>query len=274
MTELEIMERLQEHLNEALKANPCDWFVICLQGSQNYGLSDENSDIDSKLLTIPSLKDLVLNSAPLNKVHVMENDEHCDMKDVREYFKIFRKSNINFVEILFTDYWIVNEPYQDLWLDMRAHAEKLARYNPHAAIRCMKGMASEKLHALCHEYPSRMPWIEEYGYDPKQLSHLVRIKYFVDKYIAGELYEDCIYIKDPEVRERLLMIKRTGLNLTKTCAIELAEDTFECITKKVDEFRNIIPDEPDEKMDIFLNNILYELMKRNLQHEFAKEKKE
>ena len=81
-----IMSRLQEHLESALAAHPVDWFVICVQGSQNYGLDDEHSDIDTKMLTIPSLRELTLNSKSLNKVHIMENDEHCDIKDVREYF--------------------------------------------------------------------------------------------------------------------------------------------------------------------------------------------
>lgn len=262
-----VMARLQEHRIDALKHNPVDWFVICLQGSQNYGIADEESDIDSKMLTIPSLNELVLNTAPFNKTHILENNEHCDMKDVREYFKIFRKSNINFVEILFTDYWIVNEAYYDLWFELRANAEKLARYNPYAAVGCMKGMASEKLHALCHEYPSRMPWIEKYGFDPKQLSHLVRIKYFIDAYIAGEPYRDCIYPKDAEIRERILQVKRTGLCLTKDSAVELANDTYDYIAAKADTFRQYNVDAPDEELDEFLNSVLYRLVSRSLEKE-------
>lgn len=255
-----IMGRLKEHLESALAVKPCDWFVICLQGSHNYGMDDQESDIDSKMLTLPSLREIVLNEKPLNYVHIMENNEHVDMKDVREYFKIFRKSNINFVEILFTDYWIVNEKYQHIWLDLRSNAEELARYNPYAAVSCMKGMASEKMHALCHEYPSRMPWIEKYGFDPKQLSHLARIKYFLDNYIEGEPYADCIYLKDAELRERLVQIKRTGLSLTKTCAVELAEDIYQYIEAKADAFRAENPNEPDEDLDNYLNEVLYELV--------------
>lgn len=157
-TDNEIMNRLYDHLEFALNKYPDkDWFVIALQGSQNYGVADENSDIDSKLLILPNMKDLVLDKAAVSHTVVLPNDEHCDVKDTRNYFHIFRKSNINFVEILFTDYWIVNPKYQDLWLELRARNEELARINPYAAVSCMKGMASEKLHALCHEYPSRMP---------------------------------------------------------------------------------------------------------------------
>lgn len=111
-----IMTRLAEEANEALVAKPTDWFVICGQGSINYpGLSDEESDVDSKLLTIPSFRDIVQNKTPLNNVHEMQdNKEHVDMKDVREYMRIARKQNINFIEVFFTNYWIANQSYKDI----------------------------------------------------------------------------------------------------------------------------------------------------------------
>lgn len=103
--DIDINKRLHEHALYAINTYNKDWFVLCLQGSQNYGMSDENSDIDSKMLLIPSLDDLVLNKPAINHTLEMpDNQEHVDCKDVRDYFKIFRKSNINFVEILFTDY--------------------------------------------------------------------------------------------------------------------------------------------------------------------------
>lgn len=161
-----IQNRLQEHLAYFKEAYPQDWFVIALQGSQNYGIADEESDIDSKILIIPQLEDIIFNRKPVsNTLEMPDNNEHVDCKDIREYFKIFRKSNINFVEILFTDYWIVNNQYQDLWLTLRQNAESLARMNRFAAVSCMGGMAHEKFKAMTHEYPSRMHMIEKFGYD-------------------------------------------------------------------------------------------------------------
>lgn len=261
---MDIITRLQEHLDFAMSKYPDhDWFVICLQGSQNYGLADEDSDIDSKLLLIPSFESVTLNKSAISHTIIMDNDEHCDVKDVREYFRIFRKQNINFVEILFTDYWIVNEKYTDLWLELRRRAEELARYNPYAAVSCMEGMASEKLHALCHEYPSCLYWIETYGYSPKQLSHLLRIKYFLDEYTSNKSYKDCIYLEDSTKRERIMQIKRTGLNLTKECAVELAEDIFNAIKNKADQFKSLNPNKIDEELDIFLNEMAVSILKRS-----------
>ena len=265
---VDINKRLHEHLLHYLNTYDKDWFVLCLQGSQNYGISDEESDVDSKLLVIPSLEDIVLNRKPVNNTLEMpDNQEHVDCKDVREYFKIFRKSNINFVEILFTDYYIVNNKYYDLWNRLRENAEGLARMNPYAAASCMKGMASEKRHALCHEYPSRMPWIEKFGYDPKQLSHLIRISYFLKWYIEGKPYKDCIYPEKKFIRDSFLECKRNGWGLSKEEAETKADEIMENIITMADDFRKTCPNENNPIMDSLLDETLYDLISRSLKEE-------
>lgn len=268
LNNIDINKRLQEHLLYALNNYDKNWFVLCLQGSQNYGIADEESDIDSKILFIPTLKDIVLNNKSVNHTLEMpDNKEHIDCKDVRDYFKIFRKSNINFVEILFTDYWIVNHKYADLWLELRNRAEELARINPYAAVNCMRGMALEKYHALCHEYPSRMPWIEKYGFDPKQLSHLARINWFIKEYICDKPYKECIYPESIYIRNWLLSCKRTGWNLSKEEAIKRAEEFIENITEIANNYKATHENKINEESDEFLNNILYKLISRSLQEE-------
>ena len=271
--DIEINKRLHEHLSYYLDVYNKDWFVICLQGSQNYNMADEESDIDSKVLVIPSLEDVVLNRKPIsNTLEMPDNQEHVDCKDVREYFKIFRKSNINFVEILFTDYYIVNNKYYDLWNRLRENAEGLARMNSYAAVSCMKGMASKKRHALCHEYPSRMYWIEKYGYDPKQLSHLCRIGYFLKWYIEGKPYKDCIRFKDDWIRDWLLEGKRTGWGLSKEDAEAKADEVMEGIIYMADEYRKDHPNENDPTMDALLDETLYDLISRSFTKELIEGK--
>ena len=85
---------------------------IFLQGSQNYGLDYEGSDVDTKLIVVPTLKDIAMNNKPISTTYVRPSDSaHTDLKDVRLYMETFKKANINFVEILFTDYKYVNEYY-------------------------------------------------------------------------------------------------------------------------------------------------------------------
>lgn len=268
LNDIEINKRLHEHILYALDIYDKDWFVICLQGSQNYGMADEESDIDSKVLLIPSLRDMVLNIKPISHTLEMpDNQEHVDCKDVRDYFKIFRKSNINFVEILFTDYWIVNHKYADLWLKLRQRAEELARINPYAAVSCVQGMAAEKRHALCHEYPSRAAILEEFGYDPKQLSHLARINYFIKWYTEGRPYKDCIYPESIYIRNWLLQGKRNGWGLTKEQAKKRADEFLENINEFANTYKTFNKNKIDKELDDFLNEILYELISRTLKEE-------
>ena len=90
-----IMEQLNRHYQEALTLFPEDRIVgVFLQGSQNYGLDYEGSDIDTKCIVLPTLEDLIFNRKPVSTTHVLPNEEHLDLKDVRLYFQTFRKQNI------------------------------------------------------------------------------------------------------------------------------------------------------------------------------------
>ena len=60
MTEMELTARLYEHWEDALKLYPKERIVaLVLQGSQNYGLDDAESDVDTKLLLVPTLDEII-----------------------------------------------------------------------------------------------------------------------------------------------------------------------------------------------------------------------
>jgi hypothetical protein len=62
----------------------------------------------------------------------------------------------------------------------------ISEYRKGSIMRSIFGVASEKFHALEHPYPSRMDWINKFGYDPKQLHHLIRLNEFIK---TGEVKE-------------------------------------------------------------------------------------
>lgn len=188
-----IMKRVKDHYDEALQYFPEDQIVgIFLQGSQNYGLDYAGSDVDTKLIVVPSFKDICLNRKPVSTTHVRANDEHIDFKDVRLYMETFRKQNLNFLEILFTPYYIINPMYREEWDRLIAAREFIARMNPYRAVKSMKGIALEKFHAMEHRYPSKVDIIDKYGYDGKQTSHQIRVYDYLRRYISGEDYESCL----------------------------------------------------------------------------------
>lgn len=266
-----ISQGLKRHLEEFKKYYPnLELFCLVLQGSQNYGLdlyTDEyKSDIDTKVIVIPTLEEVVLNKKPISTTHICPNNEHIDIKDIRLYFENFKKQNINFLEILFSKFYIVNEKYHDLWDELVKGRESIAHYNTNQALRCMAGMSKEKRKALCHPYPSLKEKIEKYGYDGKQLHHIIRVNDFIRAYVEDYSFEECLtYLPN---KDEMLKAKINGYSLED--ALELA-DNFDKNTK---ELKNHFLKEKDEinkeALDL-LNKIQCNAIKRKLKEDIRKE---
>lgn len=173
-------------------------FGVFLQGSQNYNLDYEGSDIDTKCIVLPSFSDFVLGKQPASTTLIREDNSHVDVKDIRKMWECFRKQNINFLEILFTDFFVVQHEYEWLWNRMRKINEDIAHYNNYAAINCIAGMVFEKEAALCHPYPTLKDKIDKYGYDNKQLHHIFRCREFLERYIDGVPYAQCLIPTNPQ----------------------------------------------------------------------------
>ena len=265
-----IMEQLNRHYQEALTLFPEDRIVgVFLQGSQNYGLDYEGSDIDTKCIVLPTLEDLIFNRKPVSTTHVLPNEEHLDLKDVRLYFQTFRKQNLNFMEILFTKYKIVNPTYEPMWNRLIENNEQIARYNPVGAVKTMKGIAMEKYHAMEHRYPSKIDLIDTWGYDGKQLSHLIRVNEYLDRYVAGESYADCLLTKKADLLKKVKDMSNPlyTLDVARTIAgIQLGT-----INAVVDRFIEEHKDDPvDWHVDVLLDDVQRDIMKLGIELEMQK----
>ena len=260
-----IMARIDEHFDEAtLFFNKKRIVGLFLQGSQNYNLETPSSDVDSKLVVTPTFKEIAFNQKPVSTTHIRENEEHIDFKDIRLMIGTFKKQNLNFLEILFTPYFIINPMFEDEWNKLVSAREQIARYNQYQAIRSMEGIAQQKYHALKHPYPSKMTVLEHFGYDPKQLHHLLRIEDYLERYINGEKYASCLIPNNPEY---LKEVKR-GLYDLKTAEQEArrAKTHIENMVLSID--RNIF-DTNDSKIDELFNEVQYNIMKIAIKEELG-----
>lgn len=255
-----IMKRLQEHYDESLQYfKPEEIVGIFLQGSQNYGLDYEGSDVDTKLIVVPSFKDICLNKKPVSTTHIRANEEHIDFKDIRLYMETFRKQNLNFLEILFTDFYIINPMYREQWDRLVAAREQIARMNPHRAVKSMKGVAMEKYHAMEHRYPSKADIIDKYGYDGKQVSHQIRVYDYLRRYIAGEDYKSCLRPSD-YLFEQIMDYKKLNVySLEEARGTALAY--IQMTVEKADAFCAAHPEEEDPVMRELLEDVSYNIMK-------------
>ena len=260
-----IMDRVREHYNEALEHFPEDRIVgIFYQGSGNYGLDYEGSDVDTKLIVTPTFEDIAMNKKAVSTTHIRENEEHIDFKDIRLYIQTFRKQNLNFLEILFTKYAIINPMYKAEWDRLVNAREQIAHYAPVQAIKSMKGIAKEKYHAMEHHYPARMAWIEKFSYDPKQLHHLIRVREYIERYIDGESYEDCLISTMPEY----LQIVKVGCHNLDEARI-IANNSIERIDNMCDEYLKTCSTEVDKDVDALLDDVQYNIMKIAIKKEIG-----
>ena len=253
-----VMDRVKEHYNEALTYFPEDRIVgIFLQGSQNYGLATPQSDVDTKLIVTPTFKDIAMNRKPVSTTHIRANEEHIDFKDIRLYIQTFRKQNLNFLEILYTDFAIVNPIYEKQWNRLVESREAITHFNPYRSIQSMKGIALEKYHAMEHEYPSKIEVLKKYGYDPKQLHHLIRVEDYLGRYINGESYESCL---DPgPMKQELIEIKMGKYSLAD--ARSIADKAKAHVEEMAEYAYSIYPNEEDPEVNELLDDVQYEIMR-------------
>lgn len=265
-----IFQRLKEHYND-IKDN-YEVVGVFLQGSQNYGLDiyDEEytSDIDSKAIILPSFEDIVYNRTPISTTFVRDNNEHIDLKDIRLMFENFKKQNSNFLEILFTKYKIINKKYSKLIQPLFDNKEAIARLDYNKGLNSQAGMSSQKLTALKHPYPTILPKIEKFGYDPKQLHHILRMNDFIKKFTSGKSFEDCLKPNNPDY---LIKIKKGILSLEEAekLAFETNEETYN-ISKLYQKLNNKI----DDNALKILDDVKFNLLKQHFQEELAPQKED
>ena len=254
-----VLKRVQDHYDEARQDFLKDQIVGCfLQGSQNYGLQLPDSDVDTKLIVLPSFKDIALSSKPISTTHIRANDEHTDWKDIRLYMETFRKQNLNFLEILFTDYKIVHTEYEPYWDILVKNREGIARMNPFRAVKSMQGIAKEKYHAMEHRYPAKADIIDKYGYDGKQVHHLIRVEDYIERYIAGESYESCLR-PTPEKVPHMMEYKRQEIPL-EVAQVE-ADAAIAHVTEIADAFAATVENKGDPEVDKILDGVQRDMMK-------------
>jgi predicted nucleotidyltransferase len=261
--EEEVMNRVKEHCKILLDEG-YEVVFVAHQGSWNYKLGYEGSDVDTKAIILPSFEDIVYNREPKSFTKVLDNNEHIDVKDIRVMFENFKKQNINYLEILFSKFKSINPEYYNLIKPLFDNRELIAHFNKNQALRCMAGMSMEKLKALQHPYPSIVNKIEKYGYDPKQLHHILRMNDFIKRYGNGESFENCLIPKNPDY---LIKIKSSYMPVKN--AVELAEKTDADTKKYLDE--NLTEtDIINQEVLYMLDDIKYQILK----YKFMKDIKE
>lgn len=265
MLDTKVMEQMKEHVafvNTKAVQRGVTRVVTCLQGSQNYQLADEYSDVDTKSLVVPSFRTLVFSSDPVSSTEVLPNDAHADMKDLRLMFGCFRKQNVNFLEVLFTPYFDCDPAFAETWKLLQENKELLAHYNEYLAVSCMLGMTYEKYHAFEHKYPAALAKLEKFGYDPKQLHHMLRMQEFLTRYTNGVPFKECLVSENSEY---LLAVKR-GL-YPYDAAVKVKEVCMKEVEAYAVAWKSTRKSTVNETANRLLNDVQYDVFEKSVRKE-------
>ena len=236
----DVMARVKKHYEAAVNHFGEDNVLgVFLYGSWNYGTALENSDVDTKCILIPDLYHLAIKRYEVKHLHI--DDEVCECMTIMHMADNWKKQNINFLEIMFTDYCMINPMYKEAWEKMLPLEEReaIARFNPEAAIL---SMGYQALHTLKQD-PN----------DLKKIMNASRIHCSIAAMIAypKQGYKTVIY-----------QPKQRGI---RTGEIEIREDY---VADLIDYFEEVISFAPSfrsteehrRKVQSFLNDLILGLI--------------
>lgn len=193
MSEVKIAEVLFSYYQKLLKYYPEGSILgVFLYGSQNYQFSWEGSDIDAKAIYIPSKEEIALLKKPVSKEYQLDG-AHIEVKDIRLMWQMWKKQNMNFVEILFTNHYLTNKWYTDKWDAILELNEQIATYNMQYGIT-----------SACYQAINTLKGNEISG---KKVANAARLTDFLWKYMQGKSYIDCIKV-DEDFKDKWLPVKQ------------------------------------------------------------------
>lgn len=225
--ELALQEHKQKVLDE-LKIAESQLLGVFLYGSQNYGLSAEDSDVDTIAIVLPNEYDLYF-SHPLTKELHLENGEHCIVKDIREIFNEFKKQNVNFLEILVTDYKWLNPIYFEQWNFFTClWTDYIVRYDVARAIKSICGQGKHTLRQA----------LNKDILDGKKAANAFKMLSYLIKYLDKLPFKKCITAEGTD--KQYIMDLKTGKK-------EISKEEAEALIKSFEEKEKIFEDFKSER---------------------------
>lgn len=188
-----LIEKCKDRYN-FLKETGYNVLAVMLYGSQNYDLDTEYSDIDVKAILLPSLDDMIQNKSPISTNIEYENGL-IELKDIREFYKTIKKGNPAYLEVLVSDYRYGEGELYKTFEETFCNKNLIDSYVQAIADRFYNscyGMMLQKQKSLTHPYPSIEHKIKQYGFDSKQLHHIIRLYHIVRELFYNFGYSEVI----------------------------------------------------------------------------------
>lgn len=141
MDRIKIFDVLRQRYDAAQERFPGQVIAIALFGSQNYGISHEDSDIDTKTILLPSRVDVINGNhiSVSEKVYLNGINQFKDFRDVLN--NIMMKGGIGFLECFYTPFFIYDPTNAHYWYYFSDLKNVMADKAHDRILHCARGLA-------------------------------------------------------------------------------------------------------------------------------------
>lgn len=196
--------------------------MCALQGSQNYNLADEKSDIDVKVFVMPNFEDLYY-CQKISKTYETKYGK-AEVKDIRLLVDLIKKMNPTYLEILATNYFIADEEFFFIFKNVQKYLEEIIYFKETSLLKAILGSIRGEMKNLEQVDGS---------YKTKEFGHILRLyELFNNLFKKGMAFKAALY-NEGEKREYLLKAKREVLFETEIAKQE-TERIYEEVQKMLD----------------------------------------
>jgi predicted nucleotidyltransferase len=235
-----------------------------LVGSANYNLSTEKSDKDYKVFVLPSFADLYYSKIYTKSIVGDTVDQ--DIHDIRKLVSLFWKSNVNFVEVLFSSDVEINKKswIKELTEQLFAMKDEIAAMNIPYLYKACKGMYDSKTKLIEKGNEGTHYIVEQFGYDSKSAMHAYRIMDFIERFaeIGFTNFQTAIKYDDKE-RDFMLSIKNGQFTKAEyTNLVEKKRSTFDKLENVYLQQR--VREESKQELEAIIYRLVFEHVVREL----------
>ena len=232
---------------------PQEHFFTALQGSQNYGLDTERSDVDTITLMIPGFEQLVLDTDAVRTTHSINcPDGIATIKDFRAVFHYFINGAINVYQILYTPYVCVNEKYRKHFDYLRSMADDIAENNQRKIIDSTIGMIRSRLSSITKSDGTMSP--AELG---KKFAMSFYYREFLIRFMDGESFGSAMVSENTEYLKQLKLGQADRLLYSIDEMLAWADDFME-------RYHSLRPSGRLRELEEELNLLSLDICRRNM----------
>lgn len=208
-------------------------FGVFPYGSMNYGSFTNSSDVDVRVVIIPSIQDIFKNERFLSKEEKID-DNKVTYTDIRNFVKGLCNASPTHIEMIFSPFYYINPLYEDFYnKHIYEKREEIGKMNTPKLLKSCLGMMK------AFKNPKERTYKKAY--------HYVRLAYFCANVINETPLEEC-FVTPAKIND-IKFAEAFDINDYDTCVADAS-----IIVPDIEKYIEIYPVDV-EKFDAMVENI-------------------